>query len=50
MADICNTPFLIYLAEDVGHNKLAAQYTLRELWEADEANLLDEDGMSCFLY
>ncbi|KAK1395140.1 SCA7 domain-containing protein [Heracleum sosnowskyi] len=34
--------------EDVGSNKLAAQYTLRELWEADEANLLDEDDMNVF--
>ena len=32
------------LAEEVGHLKLAAQYICRELCEADEANLLDEEG------
>ncbi|XP_065624621.1 uncharacterized protein LOC136061358 isoform X2 [Quercus suber] len=32
------------MAEEVGHLKLAAQYICRELREADEANLLDEEG------
>lgn len=32
------------LAEEVGNKKLAAQYIYRELHEADEANLLDEEG------
>lgn len=36
------------ITEDVGYNKLAAQHTRRELWEADEANLLDEDDMHVF--
>lgn len=34
-----------YLVDDFGHKKLAAQYIRRELWEADEANLIDEKGM-----
>lgn len=32
------------MAEEVGHQKLAAQYICRELRDADEANLLDEEG------
>jgi len=32
------------LAEDVGRHKLAAQYICTELKEADEANLIDEEG------
>ncbi|MFQ6631364.1 hypothetical protein Gotur_008921 [Gossypium turneri] len=32
------------IAEEVGNKKLAAQYIYRELHEADEANLLDEEG------
>ena len=32
------------LTEDVGCWKLAAQYIQRELKEADEVNLLDEEG------
>ncbi|MBA0615079.1 hypothetical protein Godav_015266 [Gossypium davidsonii] len=32
------------IAEEVGNKKLAAQYIYRELQEADEANLLDEEG------
>ncbi|CAK9145516.1 unnamed protein product [Ilex paraguariensis] len=36
------------VAEEVGHQKLAAQYILRELREADEANLLDEEDMHIF--
>ncbi|XP_012827973.1 PREDICTED: uncharacterized protein LOC105949221 [Erythranthe guttata] len=31
--------------EDVGHQKVAAQYLRRELQEADEANLLDEEEL-----
>ncbi|KAL0376520.1 UNVERIFIED_CONTAM: hypothetical protein Scaly_0769600 [Sesamum calycinum] len=31
--------------EEVGHQKLAAQYIKRELGEADEANLLDEEEL-----
>lgn len=37
-------------AEDVGHQKLAAQYIYRELREADEANFLDEEGKYYILY
>ncbi|XP_074345598.1 uncharacterized protein LOC141684489 isoform X2 [Apium graveolens] len=36
------------ITEDVGCNKLADQYIQREFWEADEANLLDEDDMHVF--
>ncbi|XP_059454337.1 uncharacterized protein LOC132184637 isoform X2 [Corylus avellana] len=36
------------MAEDVGHQKLAAQYICRELRDADEANLLDEEDMHVF--
>ncbi|KAK9992369.1 hypothetical protein SO802_027354 [Lithocarpus litseifolius] len=36
------------MAEEVGHLKLAAQYICRELREADEANLLDEEDMHVF--
>lgn len=36
------------IAEDVGHQKLAAQYIHRELREADEANFLDEEDMLVF--
>ncbi len=32
------------MAEDVGHLKFAAQHICRELREANEANLLDEEG------
>lgn len=32
------------LAEEVGNQKLAAQYICRELRDADEANLVDEEG------
>lgn len=32
------------LAEEVGNQKVAAQYIYRELHGADEANLLDEKG------
>ncbi|XP_059632670.1 uncharacterized protein LOC132275239 isoform X2 [Cornus florida] len=35
-------------AEEVGHHKLVAQYIHRELREADEANLLDEEDMHVF--
>ncbi|XP_057959442.1 uncharacterized protein LOC131151944 isoform X3 [Malania oleifera] len=34
--------------EEVCHQKLAAQYIQRELREADEANLLDEEDMQVF--
>ncbi|CAK9159759.1 unnamed protein product [Ilex paraguariensis] len=36
------------IADGVGHPKLAAQYILRELREADEANLVDEEDMHVF--
>ncbi|XP_024996253.1 uncharacterized protein LOC112529278 isoform X2 [Cynara cardunculus var. scolymus] len=36
------------MAEDVGCWKLAAQYVQRELKEADEVNLLDEEDMHVF--
>ncbi|GLT61068.1 hypothetical protein SLA2020_338010 [Shorea laevis] len=36
------------MAEEVGHQKLAAQYICRELRDADEANLLDEEDMHVF--
>ncbi|KAK4586861.1 hypothetical protein RGQ29_023863 [Quercus rubra] len=36
------------MAEEVGHLKLAAQSICRELREADEANLLDEEDMHVF--
>lgn len=36
---------LLSLAEEAGHHKLAAQYIQRELREADEANLIDEEGI-----
>ncbi|MBA0650292.1 hypothetical protein Goklo_017725 [Gossypium klotzschianum] len=36
------------IAEEVGNKKLAAQYIYRELQEADEANLLDEEDMHVF--
>ncbi|XAR57134.1 hypothetical protein NMG60_11025166 [Bertholletia excelsa] len=36
------------LAEDIRNQKLAAQYVRRELREADEANLLDEEDMHVF--
>ncbi|XP_057489217.1 uncharacterized protein LOC130775123 isoform X1 [Actinidia eriantha] len=36
------------IAEEVGNQKLAAQYIQRELREADEANLLDEEDMHVF--
>lgn len=32
------------LADGVSHQKLAAQNIYRELCQADEANLLDEEG------
>ncbi|KAL6532269.1 hypothetical protein OROGR_014239 [Orobanche gracilis] len=34
--------------EEIGHQKLAAHYIKREIQEADEANLLDEDDMHIF--
>ncbi|KAL6343883.1 hypothetical protein AAG906_027655 [Vitis piasezkii] len=36
------------ITEDVSQEKLAAQYIHRELREADEANLLDEEDMNVF--
>ncbi|KAL6971358.1 hypothetical protein U1Q18_031036 [Sarracenia purpurea var. burkii] len=36
------------IAEEIGNQKLAALYIQRELREADEANLLDEDDMHVF--
>ncbi|XWS08652.1 hypothetical protein CRYUN_Cryun40dG0019900 [Craigia yunnanensis] len=36
------------IAEEVGNQKLAAQYIYRELHGADEANLLDEEDMHVF--
>lgn len=33
------------LEEEIGHQKAAAEYVRRELREADEANLLDEEGV-----
>uniref|UniRef100_A0A6P4ACI2 uncharacterized protein LOC107426928 isoform X1 n=1 Tax=Ziziphus jujuba TaxID=326968 RepID=A0A6P4ACI2_ZIZJJ len=36
------------ITEEVGHQKLAAQSICRELSEADEANLLDEEDMHVF--
>ncbi|XVF62669.1 hypothetical protein PTKIN_Ptkin09bG0026800 [Pterospermum kingtungense] len=36
------------IAEEVGNQKLAAQYIYRELRGADEANLLDEEDMHVF--
>ncbi|GAB4843553.1 hypothetical protein Ancab_013516 [Ancistrocladus abbreviatus] len=36
------------MTEEVGHQKLVAQYIHRELNEADEANLLDEEDMHVF--
>ncbi|CAL5413211.1 unnamed protein product [Camellia sinensis] len=36
------------IAEEVGNQKLAAQYIQRELREADDANLLDEEDMHVF--
>ncbi|KAA8548523.1 hypothetical protein F0562_000210 [Nyssa sinensis] len=41
-------PSLLRFAEEVGHQKLTAQYIQRELREADEANLLDEEDMHVF--
>uniref|UniRef100_M1APY3 Uncharacterized protein n=1 Tax=Solanum tuberosum TaxID=4113 RepID=M1APY3_SOLTU len=32
-------------SEEEGRHKLAAQYIQRELREADEANLIDEEGI-----
>ncbi|KAK9288970.1 hypothetical protein L1049_017441 [Liquidambar formosana] len=47
------TPFPLIIAspycrEEVGNQKLIAQYIHRELREADEANLLDEEDMHVF--
>ncbi|KAG2721559.1 hypothetical protein I3760_02G087700 [Carya illinoinensis] len=36
------------MADEVGHRKLSAQYICRELCEAVEANLLDEEDMHVF--
>ncbi|KAJ7955040.1 Sgf11 (Transcriptional regulation protein) protein [Quillaja saponaria] len=36
------------ISEDIGHQKSAAEYICRELREADEANLLDEQDMHVF--
>ncbi|KAI3469447.1 hypothetical protein Pfo_026110 [Paulownia fortunei] len=36
------------VTEEIGHQKLAARYIRRELHEADEANLLDEEDMHIF--
>ncbi|KAL3505790.1 hypothetical protein ACH5RR_031172 [Cinchona calisaya] len=36
------------IADDFGHQKLAAEYIYRELREADEANLIDEKDMHVF--
>lgn len=38
------TPLPLLLADEVSYHKLAAQNIYRELSEADEANLLDEEG------
>lgn len=38
------TPLPLLLADEVNYHKLAAQNIYRELSEADEANLLDEEG------
>ena len=35
---------MVSLVEEVKHEKLAAQSIYRELHEADEANLLEEEG------
>lgn len=36
------------IAEEVGYQKLATQYIQRELCEADDANLIDEEDMHVF--
>ncbi|KAI4317651.1 hypothetical protein L6164_025505 [Bauhinia variegata] len=36
------------IAEDIGHQKSTAEYVCRELREADEANLLDEEDMHVY--
>lgn len=36
---------LLHLTEEVSKQKLTAKYVQRELLEADEANLLDEEGV-----
>ncbi|KAF7813692.1 uncharacterized protein G2W53_034668 [Senna tora] len=36
------------MAEEIGHQKSAAEYVCRELREADEANLLDEEDMHVY--
>lgn len=38
------TSLPLLLADEVSYHKLAAQNIYRELSEADEANLLDEEG------
>lgn len=45
MCNIFPSPILALPPEEVGHQKLAAQYIGRELRDADEANLLDEEGI-----
>ncbi|XP_010245365.1 PREDICTED: uncharacterized protein LOC104588932 isoform X2 [Nelumbo nucifera] len=47
----CTTPFLDFTTrtkEEASHDKLAAQSIHRELCEADEANLLEEEDMHVF--
>ncbi|XP_023528787.1 uncharacterized protein LOC111791619 isoform X2 [Cucurbita pepo subsp. pepo] len=36
------------IAEEVGHQKLASEFICRELRDADEANLIDEEDMHVF--
>ena len=38
-----------YWTEEVGHQKLASEFICRELRDADEANLIDEEGVYLIL-
>ena len=38
-----------YRAEEAGHQKLASEFLCRELRDADEANLIDEEGFYLIL-
>ena len=42
--------FMHGLEDDFAHEKLAAEYICRELREADETNLLQEEGCLIFFF
>ncbi|KAF5176595.1 Saga-associated factor [Thalictrum thalictroides] len=45
---LANGSYVEITAEEVAHEKVAVQFMHRELHEADEANLLDEEDMHVF--